>query len=106
MQVEVIHRLAAIRSYVDDNAIALPEVLLARELIGDAMQVAYQGLFLLAGSDLGERGDVLLWNDEVMHRSFGINVREGYCLLIFIEFVRGNFSGGDFAENAVGTHAL
>ena len=74
VQVEVVDGLAAIGSDVDDNAVAVAEVLSARQLIGDAVEVADEGLFVFAGPDLSERGDVLPGNDERMYGSLGIDV--------------------------------
>ena len=45
-------------------------------------------------------------DDERVGGSLWINVGEGYGVLVFVDFLGGNFSGGDFAEDAIhGVHA-
>jgi hypothetical protein len=101
VQVEVRDGLAAFSADVDHDPVAFAEVLLAGQLVGDAVQMADEGLLLFAGSDFGERGDVLFGDDQDVNRRLRVKIRKGEGLVVFVELFGGNFSGGDFAEDAV-----
>lgn len=99
-------RLSAIWPDVHHYSIALREVLLPRQLAGDAMQMTDQGLLVLALAHLSQRSNVLLRNHQHMHRRRRVDVRKGQRLLVFIELLCGNLAVGDLAEDAIRTHAL
>ena len=93
---EMMHGLAAVVSGVDDDAIALGQ-LLPGDGGSSADEVAEDGLRSMGGS-----GEVLTRDDEQVGWGFGVDVGEDDALVILKDVLHGDFAGGDFAEDAVG----
>jgi hypothetical protein len=99
MQMEMVDGLAAFGTGTDDDAIAFAEALLARNFGSGAQEVSEQGR--IGGFRVGERGEVLLWDDEDVGRRFGIDVVEGEEVVVLFHLLRGDCAGYDFAEETV-----
>jgi len=96
--VEVLDCLATVGAGVDDEAVALGEVLLASDLACRVEEVAEGGFVVLRGVGVG--GQVVFGDDEDVGGGLGIDVREGEGLLVFVDAGGGDFAGDDFAEEA------
>ena len=95
---EVVDCLAAIGAGVDDQTVAVGEVLLAGQFAGYVEEVAEGGGVVLRGVSVG--GQVVFGDDEDMGGGLGIDVGEGEGLLVFVDSGGGDFAGDDFAEEA------
>jgi hypothetical protein len=98
MEVEVIDRLAAVFSGVDDDAIALAKALVAGNQGCREEKMAQQVAVLCAG--VVERGKVLAGNDEDVDWRLRVNVREGVAELVLVDGGGGDGTLGDLAEEA------
>jgi len=96
--VEVVDGLAAIGAGVDDQAVAVGEVLGAGDFAGGVEELAEDAGVVLGG--VGVRGEVVLGDDEDVRGGLGVDVREGEGVLVFVEAGDGDFAGDDFAEEA------
>ncbi len=86
VQVQMLHRLTAVRPRIEDETIALAESPSLRELACRGDHVAEQ-VFVLRHRFAGG-GDVQLGNYESMYRGLRMNVRKGDHSLVFIEASR------------------
>ncbi len=102
MQVQMVHRLAAVIAGVDDHAIAAIQLTAARNLSSRGEQMAQQRRMF--GGSLRLRGDVLLGDDEQMRRGLGIDIRKADAEFVFVNAARRDLSFNDFAEQAVNRH--
>jgi len=98
VDVEVVDCLAAVGAGVDDEAVAVGEILLAGDLAGCVEEVAEGGCVVLRGVGVG--GQVVFGDDEDVGGGLGVDVREGEGLLVFVDAGGGDFAGDDFAEEA------
>ncbi len=98
VDVEVFDGLAAVGAGVDDEAVAFGEVLLAGDLGGDEDQVAEHGG--VVGDGVGERGEVVAGDDEDVGGGLGVDVGEGVGGFVLVDGGGGDFTVGDFAEEA------
>ena len=98
VDVEVVDGLAAVGAGVDDEAVAVGEVLPAGDFAGCVEEVAEGGFVVLRGVGVG--GQVVFGDDEDVGGGLGIDVREGEGLLVFVDAGGGDFAGDDFAEEA------
>lgn len=98
---EMADGLPSARSYVDHDSITVAEPLRDRQLVGNTVQVAQQLLLLIRCSNLCQRSNVFSRKNQRMDRRLRVRIGKGYGLVIFIELVYRNFSGGDFAEDAI-----
>jgi hypothetical protein len=96
--VEVVYGLAAVGAGVDDEAVAVGEVVLAGEVSGDVEEMAEGGFVVERG--MGVAGDVVFGDDEEVGGGLGVDVCEGDGGVVFVEAGGGDFSGDDFAEEA------
>ena len=99
VEVEVFDGLAAVGAGVDDEAVALGEVLLAGDFGGGLQELAEERG--VGGFAVGHGGDVVFGDDEDVSGGLGVDVREGEGLVVFVEAGYGDGAGGDFAEEAV-----
>lgn len=53
-------------------------------------------------SQLQERGNMLLWDEEEMNRGLGVNVLKGQHSIIFIDDFTGDLFGRNTTENTPG----
>jgi hypothetical protein len=104
MQMHVVHRLAAILARIHHRAEALRESILFGDLLRHRVQVSQQPL--IAGRKMRQRRNMLARNQQHMHRRLRMNVREGYCIVVFIKLLCRNLSRGDLAEQAIHGHQL
>ena len=96
MQMQVIHRLAAVVAGVHDYAITGGEFFFARDLCYRPQQMAQQrGVFL---ARFRERNDVLARHNQQVNRRLRMNVRKGDTFLILVNTSRGNASIDDLAK--------
>jgi hypothetical protein len=100
MQMQMIHRLPAIRARVDDDPVTAVQLLPTRNLYSRSHQVAHQRS--ISRHRLRSRSDVLLRNDQQMLRSLRIDIGKGDAEFILIHTIRWNGAGDDLAEEAVG----
>jgi len=99
VNVEMVDSLAAVRAGVDDQAVAVGEVLGAGDFHGCGEEMAEHGGVLRRGMGVG--GEVLLGDEQDMDRRLRIDVREGEDVVILIEALGGDGTGCDFAEEAI-----
>jgi hypothetical protein len=99
VEVEVIDGLSAVGAGVDDEAVAVGEMLVAGDLGGGGEEVAEEGR--VGGGGVGGRGDVLFGNDEDVGGGLRVDVGEGEGEVVFVEAGDGDGGGGDLAEEAV-----
>ena len=95
---EVVDGLAAVGTGVDDEAVAVGEVLGAGDFTSGVEKSAEDGGIVLCG--VGVRGEVVLGDDEDVRGGLRVDVREGEGVLVFVEAGDGDFAGDDFAEEA------
>jgi hypothetical protein len=96
VDVEVVDGLAAVGAGVDDEAVAVGEVLLASDFCGDVEEVAEHGGVVLHGVGVG--GEVVFGDDEDVDRGLGVDVGKGEDLVVFVDGLYGDFPVRDFAE--------
>ena len=99
MDVEMIDGLAAVGSGVDDQAVAVAEALLARDLTGCPQQMTEEIGVSCRGVRVGR--DVLFGDHQQMRGRLRVDVRKGQHAVVFVDAVDGNGAGGDLAEEAV-----
>jgi hypothetical protein len=99
VEVEVFDGLATVGAGVDDEPVALGEVLLAGYFGGGLQEMAEERG--VGGLAVSHRGYVAFGDDEDVGGSLGRDVREGESLVVFVEAGYGDGAGGDFAEEAV-----
>ena len=100
VEVEVGDGLAAIVAGVDDGAeTVLDALLLSDQLGGDKELAEERGV---CGRGVGERGMVLLRDQEDVDGCLGVDVREGEDEVVLVEARDGDDAGGDLAEEAIG----
>jgi len=99
VQVEVVDGLAAIVAGVDDQAVAVGEGVGAGEIGGDGGEMAEEGSVVRGG--VGERGEVLLGDDEDVSGGLRVDVGEGEGEVVLVEAGGGDGAGDDLAEEAV-----
>ena len=104
VDVEVVDGLAAVRPRVDDEAVAVAEVLGAGDLAGGAQQGPEQGGVL--GQGVGVGRDVAFGDDEHVDGGLGTDIGKGQRVGRLMEALDGNGSVDDFAEKAVGGGCL
>ena len=96
VKVQVMDGLATLIARVDDDAVALVEPLVAREVGSGGHQVAQQRLVLRERLRLG--CDVLFGDEEQMCRGLRIDIREADAPLIFIDTVGRNRTFNNLAK--------
>jgi predicted molibdopterin-dependent oxidoreductase YjgC len=95
----MVHGLAAFLAGIDDDAVALRQAFLPSNFPRYTYKVTEQcSLFC---THLGERTNVLAWNDKDVHRRLGVDVGKSVDLPILIHGGCGNLSGSDFAKDAI-----
>jgi hypothetical protein len=99
VNVQMVDSLASIRAAVDDGAEALRQALALGETGGGLKQMAHERA--VAGSDFGERCDVLARQDQQMRRRLRTNVGKRARQLILVHHLRWNLTGNNLAEQAV-----
>jgi hypothetical protein len=102
MQMKVVYRLSSIIARVDDDTVALIEMLSTSDLGGRSHQVSEQRSML--GKSLRLRSDVLFRNDKKMSGSLRINIRKAYTKLILIDPIGRNSTGNDSAKQTIIRH--
>jgi hypothetical protein len=84
---------------VQDGAVSLLDVALARDFRGGEMAPSDE--FGVVSLGLFQPGEMFLRDDENVRGRFGVDVFEGKYMVVFIDFLRGNFAAEDAAEEAV-----
>lgn len=97
VEMQVIYSLAAILACVCDYAEAIGKALFGCSFCGDAHQVTEQGFVLFHGVRL--RLDVFFRNHQQVYGRDWFNVAEDEALVVFVQFLRRDFVGGDAAED-------
>ncbi len=97
------NRLARLLSVVQNGA-ELVDSLLPGDLAADPYDPAHQ-LFVLCGQGC-RAADMFFGDDQEVDGGLGRNVPEGKNFIVFVQFVRRDFSLDDFAEQAVVRHDL
>ncbi len=100
---QMVNRLTAIFTAVDDNSIAVGESGLFRDAFSGQQEMSHEGVIGRFG--IRELGDRFFGDHQNMHRSLGINIFEGQTEIIFIDNISRNFAADDFAENGFGCFA-
>src|SRR5712691_202076 len=97
-QCQMLHRLPADTSGVDDRAETVGRPLLARQARRRGEDLAEERL--LAHAAVGERIDVLFGDDHEMHRGKRVDVVEGEDVGVLVDFLAGDLAPHDLAEDA------
>ena len=100
VQVQVGDGLAAVRAGVDNEAVAVAQVLGGRDLSCRGDELAEHGRVLREGLFGG--GEVLFWDDQEMLRGLWVDVGKGEDEVILVDAIDGDGSGGNLTEDAVG----
>jgi hypothetical protein len=103
MQMQMIHRLAAVRTRVDHHTIASGESRRTRNLRCRCEQMSQQGSVLPLR--MGLRGNVLPGDNQKMHRRLRVDIREAQALLILIQALRRNLTRNNLAKQTISAHA-
>ncbi len=96
VNVQMKHRLAGARTYVQHGAVAVFDSALPCDL--GCGQVTASDKFRVFGGCLFEAGDVFFGNYENVGRTLRIQVFESKGVLIFVHLLRRNFAFDDAAE--------
>ena len=83
VDVEVVDGLATVRAGVDNQAIAIGEILLAGDFVRCGEKVAEHGRVLRRG--VGVRGKVLFGDEQDVYRRLRVDIREGEDVVVLIE---------------------
>jgi len=99
MYMQVKHRLARFRADVQNCPVTVFNFSFPRNLCGSQVTAADDlGIFMRR---ILQINDMFLGNDQDVGGRFRIDVLEGVCVLVFIDFLRMNLAGNDFAKKAV-----
>jgi hypothetical protein len=101
MHVQVIDRLPAILSRINDDAVSAAQTLLPRNVSSHLEQMAKQ--VSMVNVRFAQRHNVLSRNDQQVYRSFGVDIAEYVTEFVLVDSARWNASFNDFAEDA--THS-
>jgi len=96
MHVQVKHRLSSARTNIKNSAVAVFDSALARDVCRHKMTSAHQ--FSILYLRFFQTADVFLGNDEHMGWSLWIDVVECEGVLVFIDFLGGDFTPYNSAE--------
>ncbi len=96
----MLYRLSAVRSRIDNQPIAVLQLLLSSNLSGKGQETTEQRGVL--GQCVSVRRNVLLWDDEYVYRSLGVDVGERKRVSIFSQAFYRDGAVGDLAEEADG----
>ena len=97
---EVEDRLSGAGANVEDGAVCLLDIALARNLRGG--EVAAPDEFGVGGLGFLQSREMFLGNDEDVRRRPGADVFEGKDMVVFVNFLGGNLAADDAAEKAAG----
>lgn len=95
---QMIHRLPAVVTGVDDYAVAFAKVFVASDFRCGPEQVAEQGRVMRTG--FSKRDDVLARRDQDVYGRLRVDVGEGIALLVLVDGGGRDASLDDFAEEA------
>ena len=99
MDVKVEDGLSGTGADVEHGAVSVFDVALASDMGGGEMALSDD--FGVFGLRLFQSGKMFFGNDEDMRGGLGIDVFEGEDVGVLVNLFGGNFSGNDFAEEAV-----
>ena len=98
VHVQVKHRLSSVGTNIKNSAVAVFDSALARDVCRHKMTSAYQ--FSILYLCFFQTADVFLGNDEHMCWPLWIDVVECVGVLVFIDFLGGDFPTNNSAEQA------
>src|ERR1700691_4598063 len=99
VDVKVEYRLSGSRTDVQDGAVSVLDVALARNFGSGEMAAAYRfGIFRLR---FLQSRKMFFGNDEHVRRGFRVDVFKGEDMLVFVDFLRWYLALNDTAEKAV-----
>ena len=101
MHMQVEHRLPGAGTNVEDSAVSLLDVALARDLRGRKM--AASNHFGVGCLSLFQSGKMFLGNDEHVRGSLRLDVFEREDMFILVNFFRWNLAADHAAEKAIGS---
>jgi hypothetical protein len=99
MYVQVEHGLSGAGAHVQNSAVSVVNIALASDRGGG--EVAAADEFGVVSFSLFQASEMFLRDDENVRGRFGVDVFEGKYMVVFIDFLRGNFAAEDAAEEAV-----
>jgi hypothetical protein len=100
MQVKMIDGLAAVGAGVEDETKTVVEMLLLRHFVGCGEELTEK--LGVGGGGVCEGGEVLLGDDQDMHRGLWMDVGKREHVLILKEMRDRDRAGGNLAEKAIG----
>ena len=100
VQVNMKHRLPGRCVTIHDHAVTFPgKALICCDLPGCQEQATDNGL--VARRKIVDRCNMFTWNDNDMRRRLWVDIAKRDCLIGFVNNVRRNITGKNFAEQAV-----
>jgi len=100
VDVEMGHNLPALRSAVYHQAESgCGDAVLPGQLVGDTYQMPHKLFFVFR--EVGNAVDVFPGDNQDVHRGFGVDVGEGYRLLILIDDIALDLTLGDATEDTI-----
>ena len=99
MHMQVLHFLTPVGPGIDQRAEAVGHAQLLHQPRRQTQHVPEQRVMLR--THIGQGRDVLLGNDQHMHRGPGVDVVEGEHLLVLVNLARRDLPGNDLAEDAI-----
>ena len=100
----VVGGLATVGAGIDDQPVAIFKPLRLGYFARGGQKMAQHCGIVRGG--VGVRGEVTFGNDQHVHWGLGVDVGEGEHLLILVQPLYGDGSGGDLAEQAIGHRVL
>ena len=100
MDMKMRHGFTGVRTVVDDEAKAVREVQLLRDLASDEQQMPEYAL--IGGGGFAHAGDNFFRHDQQVHGRLGLDVVEDDAVLVLVLELRGDFAGDDTFENRFG----
>lgn len=104
---QMLHALAGVGAIVDDDPISAGhEAGLLGLLVDDVEDVA-EKIGVVFG-EVANRSDMLLRDDQEMHRGPGVDILEGFDPIVLIQGLARDLAGGEAAKKAIvhSRHAL
>jgi hypothetical protein len=99
VKVDVVYRLATVRSCINDGAVSLRESFGACDFRSGPLQMTEEFLLWLLG--VSDGGDVYSRDDKDVHGGLRLDIGEGVAVLILVDSFGRNGSVNDLAKDAV-----
>jgi hypothetical protein len=99
VNVQVKNGLASMWANVEHGSVAILDAALARDIGGDELAAANQ--FGILGRSLLQPANMFLRNHKHVSWRLRVDIVEGVGMFVFVDFLGGNFSSNDPAEQTI-----